>query len=437
MTYISNQLQIEYIAISDFKDFSRQIRKFGKRQIEKTVKLIEACGFCVPLVVDSERRVIVGRGFLEAARRLNMSEVPAVKAEHLTEEQSRILRLAYDRIMQDEQWIKDELSAELQELNISFPDLDLSITGFDVGEIDLHLEIAGEEDHLPQVEPTPPVTQLGDLWLLGQHRLICADSRDEATYESLMTGDKARMTFSDPPYNVPVDGHVCGLGAAKHTEFAMASGEMSEAQFIHFLTVFMGNIRAYSVDGALHYVCMDWRHIFETTSAAKTAELALKNLCVWVKDNGGMGSFYRSQHELVFVFKQGSASHVNNIELGKHGRYRTNIWEYPGVNTFRKDRLDELGMHPTVKPATLVADAIKDASTRGEIVLDAFGGSGTTLIACEKTGRAARLIEIEPKYCDVAIQRWQKLTGQKAILASTGADFGTVALERGHDVDER
>ena len=265
---------------------------------------------------------------------------------------------------------------------------------------------------------------------MGEHKLLCADARDKSAYSALMAEERARLVFTDPPYNLKIDGHVSGLGAVKHREFAMASGEMSEAEFEGFLETIFRNMANVSVDGSIHFICMDWRHIGEVLTAGKEIYSALKNLCVWNKDNGGMGSFYRSKHELVFVYKVGTAAHVNTVELGRSGRYRTNVWDYAGVNTLRAGRSEELEMHPTVKPAALVIDAIKDCSRRGEIVLDPFSGSGTTIIAAQKCGRNARAIEIDPLYVDVAVRRWQNFTGRAAQLASTEETFEQVAERR-------
>lgn len=308
-----------------------------------------------------------------------------------------------------------------------YPELDLTITGFEFPEIDLVLDLASQvqpaEDDVPEPENGPTVSRAGDLWILGNHRLYCGDSRMETSYIALMGDDRAQMAFTDPPYNVKIDGHVCGNGSIRHAEFAMAFGEMTEQQFVMFLLTTFLLMGKFSVKGSMHFICMDWRHTVEIQLAARQSDFALKNICVWVKDNGGMGSLYRSRHEFVFVFKHGDEPHINNIELGKYGRNRTNVWEFPGVNTMRKGRLQELAMHPTVKPVAMVAEAIRDCSRRGGIILDPFGGSGTTLIACEKTGRHARLIEIDPRYVDVTIHRWQNLTGRKAVLVSTGQSF--------------
>jgi len=321
-----------------------------------------------------------------------------------------------------------ELSA--QELNF-----DLEVTGFETAEIDLLIDgptVSAKSDR-SDIVPEPQnqaVSRLGDLWHLGEHRLICADACDRAAHVELLNGEQARMVFTDPPYNVPIDGHVGGLGGVKHREFKMASGEMTPAEFEQFLRTVFANMTEVSLSGAVHFICMDWRHMAEVMGAAQGIYTGLKNLCVWNKNNGGMGSFYRSKHELVFVYKVGTDPHVNTIELGKNGRYRTNVWDYAGVNTWRAGRDADLEMHPTVKPTALVIDAIKDCSRRGDIVLDAFSGSGTTIIAAHKCRRRARAIELDPLYVDVAIRRWQTFTGEAATLAATGETFAAVE-ERG------
>jgi DNA modification methylase len=265
---------------------------------------------------------------------------------------------------------------------------------------------------------------------MGRHQLLCGDSREATTFARLLDGEQADLIFTDPPYNVPIDGHVCGLGRIRHREFAMGAGEMSSEAFTAFLETTLGHAAASCRNGAIAFVCMDWRHIGELLTAGRAVFSELKNLCVWNKTNGGMGSFYRSKHELVFVFKVGSASHTNTFGLGDTGRYRTNVWDYAGINALRTGRSQELAMHPTVKPVALVADAIKDCSKRGEIVLDPFAGSGTTLIAAESTGRCARVVEFDPAYCDQIVRRFAQLTGKQAKLAATGQDFEAVAEER-------
>ena len=319
-------------------------------------------------------------------------------------------------------------------------DFDVELTGFDMGTIDIILNDAdearaesadGPEDEIPEPTAGPAVSQVGDLWILGEHRLLCGDARaDDGAYEHLLDGERAEIVFADPPYNVPIDGHVCGLGKIRHRDFAMASGEMSSEEFTAFLTSVFDRLAVHTIDGAIHFICIDWRHIAEMMAAGDAVYTELKNLCVWTKTNGGMGTFYRSRHELIFAWKSGTGSHINNFELGQRGRSRTNVWEYPGISTARPGRLDELAMHPTVKPVALIADAIKDCSRRKGIVLDPFVGSGTTLIAAERTGRRARAIEIDPVFVDVAVRRWQCFTGKSATLAGTGETFDQVEEER-------
>jgi DNA modification methylase len=294
-----------------------------------------------------------------------------------------------------------------------------------------HAEHDADDETPALLDPVLATTRPGDLWLLGRHRLLCGDSRNRESVDRLLEHDLANLICTDPPYNVPIDGHVCGLGRIRHREFAMGAGEMSREIFTGFLQLTLGHAAAVCRDGAIAFVCMDWRHIGELIAAGESVFSELKNVCVWNKTNGGMGSFYRSKHELVFVFKVGRAPHTNTFGLGDTGRYRTNVWDYPGVNSIRSSRTEELAMHPTVKPVAMVADAIKDCSRRGEIVLDPFGGSGTTLIAAEKTGRLARLVEYDPTYCDQILRRYERVTGKQAKLAITEQTFEAVAEERG------
>ena len=338
-------------------------------------------------------------------------------------------------------WDSELLAIELQGL-IEL-DFDVTATGFSVAEVDLVLDEARERssdsgvlsptDRIPVV-PTDPVVRRGETWDLGNHRLLCEDATERPQYDALVQGGTVDLVFTDPPYNVPINGHVCGLGAVQHHQaFAFASGEMSTTEFTGFLTKTLSNCAAVCRDGTIAFVCMDWRHMRELLDAGAHAFAELKNLCVWNKTNGGMGTFYRSKHELVFVFKAGTAPHTNTFLLGETGRYRTNVWDYPGINSFGDNRMEQLEMHPTIKPVALVADAIKDCSKRGEIVLDVFGGSGTTLVAAETCGRRARLMEYESRYCDTIIARWEQFTGKRAILTATGESFEEVADTRCSD----
>jgi DNA modification methylase len=354
----------------------------------------------------------------------------------LSEIEKRAYVLADNKLALNAGWDKDLLSIEL--LGLVEADYQVEVTGFSVGEVDAILHDAKQaspagsdagDDACPE-PAVAAVTRPGDIWHLGRHRLICGDARDASAYARLLDGDRIDAVFTDPPYNVKIDGHVSGLGAAKHREFAFASGEMSTEAFTAFLTTTLSHAAAACRDGAIAFVCMDWRHMGELIAAGETVFTELKNVCVWNKSNGGMGTFYRSKHEMIFVFKVGTAPHTNTFGLGDEGRYRTNVWDYAGANTMKKGRMEELGMHPTVKPVALVADAILDVTRRGALVLDPVGGSGSTVIAAEKTGRTARLIEFDRHYCDVIVRRFEAHTGKRATLAATGEAFEDVAESR-------
>jgi DNA modification methylase len=354
----------------------------------------------------------------------------------MSDAQKRAYLIADNRLAERAGWDKEILAIEFQELL----DLDFSldVIGFDQVEIDLLLTHEQEakidkpspDDEIPTTQPDVPVSREGDLWQLGRHLLLCADAREAGSFYQLLGDGRADMVFADPPYNVPINGHVSGLGAIRHREFAVGSGEMSAAVFTDFLAKTLSNTSAVCRDGAIAFVCMDWRHMAEMETAGRAAFSELKNVCVWAKTNAGMGTFYRSKHELIFVWKVGTAPHINTFGLGDKGRYRTNVWTYAGVNTFKAERMEEIALHPTVKPVALVADAIRDVTHRGGVVLDPFGGSGTTLIAAQATGRSARVMEIDPVYCDVTIRRYEKLTGKAATLVEGGETFEQVSLKR-------
>jgi DNA modification methylase len=423
-------IKVEYISVEQLKPNPRNARRHSKKQVHQIAASIREFGFNSPLIADENGVVQIGNGRYLAGLELGLKLVPVIRVVGLTEEQKKAYAIADNRIGLNSSWDDEVLAATFKELDLTSIAFDPEITGFDTAEIDLMIDGAPSKrkadaaDLVPALQSTA-ITRSGDLWLLGEHKLLCADSRDAAAYTALMGDERARMVFTDPPYNVRIDGHVGGLGAVKHREFAMASGEMTPSQFEAFLRIIFERMTSVSVDGAIHYVCMDWRHIGEVVGAGKGIYSEMKGLCVWNKDNGGMGSFYRSKHELIFVFKVGRAAHVNTVELGRSGRYRTNVWDYAGINTLRAGRADELAMHPTVKPVALVIDAIKDCSRRGDLVLDPFSGSGTTIMAAQKSGRRARAIELDPLYVDVAIRRWQNLTGQTAVLDCLGTPFDT------------
>jgi DNA modification methylase len=429
-------LQIEQTPIHTLQQQPRNARTHSKRQIRQIADSIQRFGFCNAILVDDNLTILAGHGRVAAAQLLKLTSVPTVRLSHLSEADKRAYVIADNRLAEKAGWDRSLLAIELQGLiDIGF---DVELTGFETPEIDLILDEALEaagltpaaDDHVPEKSNGPPTSRLGDLWVMGPHRLLCGDARDPACYPHLLDGKTADLACTDAPYNVPIIGHVSGNGRVRHSEFAMASGEMSAPEFIQFLSTALGLAAKSSRDGALHYIFMDWRHLFELLTIGRALYDDFLNLCVWNKDNGGMGSFYRSKHELVAVFKVGTVPHINNVELGRHGRNRTNVWDHAGVNTFKTGRLDELAMHPTVKPVALVADLLKDASRRSDLVLDPFAGSGTTIIAAEKTGRQAYALEIDPNYVDVIIQRWQSYTGKTALFGDTGATFEELAEQR-------
>jgi DNA modification methylase len=429
-------------AIITLRPYVRNARTHSKKQIKQIAKSIEKFGFTNPVLVSDEGEIIAGHGRVEAAKLLGWKKVPTIALSHLNEAERRAYVLADNKLALNAGWDSEILAIELQAL-VDL-DFDVELTGFSLAEIDLVLDAAGEAD--PDGVDAPedevefasgvPISRQGDLWILGRHKLLCGDARSSLDFEALLGGESVDLVFTDPPYNVKIDGNVCGLGSVRHREFAFASGEMSESEFTRFLVDTLGNAARVMRDGAIAYVCMDWRHMGELLAAGNSVFTELKNLVVWNKSNGGMGAFYRSKHELIFVFKQGTAEHTNSFGLGESGRYRTNVWDYAGISSITGSRSEELAMHPTVKPVALIADAIRDCSRRGEVVLDCFGGSGSTLIAAEKTGRAARLIEYDPLYCDTIVRRWEKLTGKRATLAVTGETFEDVTEQRlGRDLN--
>ncbi|MEG3154927.1 site-specific DNA-methyltransferase [Sphingomonas sp. RB1R13] len=424
------------IDVAALRPYDNNARTHSKKQIKQIAESIRRFGFTNPVLVSDAGEIIAGNGRFEAAKLLGMATVPTLALSHLSSAERRAYVLADNKLALNAGWDREILAIELQGL-IDL-DFDLELTGFSLAEIDLVLDEAGDSDPSGQDAPEdavpavtgPAVTRRGDVWQLGRHKLICGDARSPSDYAALLGDERADLVFTDPPYNVAIDGHVSGLGKVRHREFAFASGEMSQSQFTAFLIESLSATSAVMCDGAIAFVCMDWRHMGELLEAGHTAFTELKNLVVWNKTNGGMGSFYRSKHELIFVFKAGTAEHTNSFGLGETGRYRTNVWDYAGISSMSASRDTELAMHPTVKPVAMIADAIRDCSKRGQIVLDGFGGSGSTLIAADKTGRIARLIEYDPLYCDTIVRRWETLTGKRAVLLSSGATFEDEAEER-------
>ncbi len=425
------KLKIRYLPIDDLKAYENNSRKHSKKQIRQIAASITRFGMVTPILITADGTIIAGHGKWMAARECGMTEVPTICIDHMNEADRKAYIIADNRLAELSSWDEDILRIELQNLEALDLDYPLEITGFDSAKIDF---ILGEPepkmdpaDEVPAVEETA-ITRPGDIFTMGDHRLICADARDPHAYVQLIDGEQARM--SDPPYTVPIEGHVSGLGEHTHREFVAGAGELSDPDFIDLLAIPMAEVAKHSVDGSIHFWAMDWRHIDQMSEARKRAGFDMKNLVVWNKTNAGMGAFYRSQHELFFVFKKGKARHLNNFGLGETGRYRTNVWTYAGVNTFKRNRDEELDAHPTVKPAVMIADAIKDVSKRGDIVIDCFAGSGTTAIAAERTRRRARLIEMDPLYCDTIIRRFMKFAEKPVIHVQSGMTFNELAMER-------
>lgn len=412
--------------------YAANARTHSAKQIRQIARSIERFGFTNPVLISDAGETIAGHGRVSAAKLLSLETVPCLRLSHLTAQERRAYVLADNKLAENAGWDQEILAIELQAL-VDL-DFDMDLTGFEIAEVDMILDQASSKpdraDEVPEQATGPAITQPGDLWLLGGHRLLCGDARSPDDLHRLVDGAPVDLIFTDPPYNVAIDGHVSGLGQHKHREFAFASGEMSPDQFTLFLTQTLQNAAAVARDGAIAFVCMDWRHMTEMLTAGHAAFTELKNLCVWNKSNAGMGTFYRSKHELVFVWKKGRAPHTNSFGLGDTGRYRTNVWDYAGANAVGAARDADLAMHPTVKPVALIRDALQDCSRRGDLVLDLFAGSGSTLIAAELCGRRACLLEYDPIYCDTIIRRFEAQTGIKATHAASGAAFADAPRER-------
>ncbi|HEX4893980.1 MAG TPA: DNA methyltransferase [Hyphomicrobiaceae bacterium] len=414
----TRQLTVEYRPVDSLKPDPRNARTHPKRQLEQLRASILQFGFTNPVLVDEGGVLIAGHGRLRAAKDIGLPKVPVIELTGLGEAEKKALRLADNKIALNAGWDLEILKLELADIATLDIDFDLSLTGFSSGEVDVVLKAANDPDDevIPAV-PVTPRTKPGDIWVLGEHRIGCGDGRDRDFLRRLVgEGASIDAAFLDPPYNVKINGHANAKG--RHREFAMASGEMSGNEFRTFLAETLGAAASVSRDGAVHYVCMDWRHMEDVFAAAGHIYDDLLNICVWNKSNAGMGSLYRSKHEMVFVYRVGSAPHANMVELGKHGRNRTNVWDYPSVNSMAGSRREDLDLHPTVKPVAMVADAYQDVTKRGDLVFDMFLGSGTSLIAAERTGRRFRGCDIDPAFVDVAIERWHQLTGRQALKAA-------------------
>ena len=436
----NHSMDVEHIDLALLRPDPRPQRKHGQRQLANLTGAIERFDIVRPILVTDDNVVLDGHAVLEAAKRLGRATIPIIRVSGYAPNELRALQMSLNRSGEHAEWDEAVLRADFLAL-LEDPDLEFSLdfTGFDQVFIDT-LTLGGAEaerqDEVPAPAEGEPVTQCGDLWLCGGHRIICADSRDGEAYVSLLQGDAVRLNLTDPPYNVGIAGNVSGLGKVRHGEFAMASGEMSRAEFVEFQRVVFEHCKRHSMDEALLYAFIDGRHVADQIAAGEAVFGDLKQLVVWVKQNAGMGTFYRSQHELVTIWKIGDAPNVNTFGLGANGRYRTNVWNAPGYSSLGAGRDEALSWHPTVKPLPLIIDAILDVTHQGEVVLDPFGGSGTTLIAAERTNRVGRLIEIDPKYVDVTLRRFIADTGEEPVLAETDEAFSEVQARRQSQIDK-
>lgn len=429
---------IRHVPISELHPRPNNARTHSPKQLRKIAASLRKFGFISPVIADEQGNIVAGHGRVEGAKLAGVDIVPVITVSHLSPEEVRAYVLADNKLATLAGWDRELLSIEIAELMEAAPELDLTVTGFDFDELELLQDAAPDEEPdlpPPATDAAQAVTRTGDLWQLGGHRLLCGDALTPSSYQSLLRRERADVVITDPPYNVPTEGHICGLGTVKHREFVMAAGEMTREQFRRFLVEVCTNLARFSRLGSLHFIFMDWRSIADLITAGEHVYDELLNLIVWVKNNGGMGSLYRSRHELVALFKNGKRPHVNRVELGSNGRYRTNVWEYPGVNSFGGDSREALKLHPTVKNSRMIADAIKDVTDHGDIVLDPFAGSGTTLIAAQRSGRIARLVEIDPLYCDTIVSR-AEAEGVAAVLDSSGETFSAVQSRRLQELRE-
>ncbi len=428
------RLLFDDLALEDLRLPRRAVRQLDTAHIREVADSISRLGFCVPVIVGKDNIVIDGAIRVEAARLLGLGWLSCVRIDHLSEDEQRVLRLAVNRLAEKGQWDLEELKIEFEELILT--DAPIEIAGFAPDEIDQI--VLGEAGNILEEGPLAPepdaiaVARAGDVFELGPHRVVCGSATDPEILRRLFVGDgPARLVLTDEPYNVRIAGNVT---RRSHREFAMASGEMTDAEFFAFNEAWMAAVLPCLCEGGLFGTFIDWRG-YPTVFAA-AAKLGLKpiNLIVWAKTNAGMGSLYRSQHELLPLFKKGTAPHINNIELGKRGRWRSNLWTYPGASSLGSDARRGLKDHPTVKPTTMLEDALLDVTNRGEIVIDPFLGSGSTLIAADRTGRVCRGVELDPLYVDVILRRYQAATGEAAVLVETGEPYQALEARRATEV---
>ncbi len=428
---------IIHTPLASLQPFPNNPKHHSEEQVLKLAAIIKSYKIITPITADENGTILSGHGRLLAAKHLKLKTLPVVTVSGLTEDQKRGYVLADNKVAEMSTWNDTALKAQLEALYRS--EFNLDMTGFTTPEFEKIVLNEGvpcttppaSGDLAPEDLIEKPVTTLrGDLYQLGKHFLLCGDALSRSSYIRLMQEMAAEMVITDPPYNVPIHGHVCGKGKSQHGNFLMASGEMSSPQFLDFLTNAFIHMKEFTIKNAVLFSFMDWRHIDEIQTAGRKIFGGLAQLCVWVKSNGGMGTFYRSKHELVFVFRKGASGHINNFQLGQTGRYRTNVWEYPSITCIKEKGRKLLELHPTVKPVSMIMDAIRDCSDAGGLVLDPFSGSGTTIIAAQLTRRCARAIELDEGYCDIAIRRWERITGEEAIHVESGLTFSELSKQR-------
>lgn len=427
----------EQVPLASITPAPRRLRAHSADKLARLERSLLKNSIITPIIINAAGVIVDGHARVEVARRLGWTHIAAIRVAHLTDEDLRVYAIAANKMPADATLDIDALRQELEEIELAIPNIDLTLTGYSVPEIDAMrgaFNAAQLNDLVDDVPAMPlagaAVSVIADLWHLKGHRLLCADATSLEAIARLMGDEQADQIITDPPYNVVINGHVSGKGKVRHREFAMASGEMASSEFVSFLKRSLGASASHLTDGGLAYVFMDHAHIGELLEAGSEVFTERKAICVWDKGAGGMGSLYRNAHELVTVFKKGTAKHINNVALGKHGRNRTTIWRYPGIAQQGRGRAKALSLHPTVKPVALIADAILDSSPRDGIILDPFGGSGSTLVAAEVTGRRARLVELDPAYVDTIITRFEALTGIEAVHAETGLSFAELREER-------
>ena len=432
-----SDMTIEVVPADSIKTNPRNAKRHPEQQILLIAENMRKLGVYDPILIDENNMIIGGHARMAAAKLLKLATVPSIRLPNLSAQEKRAVALADNKLAELGTWDPGMLSLELKELTADTAELafDYSITGFDTVEID---RILGDDASLDRPDPADappwpaaadmPVTNAGDLWVCGNHHLYCGGPLESASYRALLGGVAAHMVFTDPLHNA----HLAGRASRRANvgEPAMGSGDPSSEEFIEFLQTACAHIAANVVDGAVIYLCMDWWHHDDLSAATRRYFGKPKDMVVWVKTNSGRGAFYRSQHEHIAVYVAGTAAPTNNFRLGQRGRYRANVWNYPGFNTFERDQDSDLS--GTEKPVALIVDALRDCSRRGETVLDPFGGSGTTMMAAERTGRLGRLIEIDPIYCDVIVRRWQKISGKSARLAESKETFSQIEARRRH-----